>query len=145
MQNTVKFKWNNALSDEFLKSQNRDDILAISEEIEALNLQSVNQEVIDALNKSIKDVYMFAGSQSGILKECYRNGKHKNSRKAEKKLWFNNECMKLRSEYLKLKKKYKISNSDFYERFQEAKKKYKKSINKAKVEFYADKHAKLTN
>ena len=103
-----KVKWKSELCQEYNMSVNINDINKLKAEVENLSADSTTADTINAINDRINQILLSPADTLGMMP---RNSTKRcaNKRKCSKNPWFNNDCKKLRSEYLSIKRKFRMS------------------------------------
>ena len=141
---TVRIVWDNSLCGQFSRKFDEDAISEISCKIDSLHSE-LSQSSMDCLFDSIKAVYIDAAAQVNILKKTNRNVKgHCKPRISNNKPWFDDNCRKLRLQYLKLKNKNKSHQSrELKIELENMKRSYKKALKNAQNRYFKDIHTSL--
>ena len=136
--------WEKSLAADFLKSLDKEKIDEICCKM-TVDIKVLTQESVDKLCDSITDVYIDAATKVNMVKVTKANCKswHDKPKNVKTMPWFNNTCRKLRSEFMKLKKKCKGSGKSWNEELANVKKSYKKELKHAKYVYFKETHEKL--
>ena len=136
-------KWNNDKKSEFQAKFNLSQIDHINQILDTFEFDIPNQRDIDDIVKTISEISIMAGLETGLSKQIISITNNQKKDK-ENKPWFDNECQKKRKHYIKIRNRLKKRKS-----FQDVatlkneSKSYKKFINKKRHEFNKTLHNKL--
>jgi hypothetical protein len=100
-------KWQNNLADEYKNNIDINSIIELSNDLDKYNTGTVSAEVINSINDRIQQILLSPAEKLNMVKKA-GNGKSKNK---NNKPWFNEECKKIKAEYMKIKKKFKMFKS----------------------------------
>ena len=98
----------NKKSVDFTNSFNYDETIKISSRLDLINTGNVSQDEMDNLIVSIEKMFKSTADRAGMAKKVPRSF---NSRRNRGNPWFDNDCRKAKSSYLKAKKSYKLCKS----------------------------------
>ena len=136
-------KWDNEKKNDFQSNFNLIQIENASQILNTLESGSPNQSNIDDIVKTISEISITAGLETGISKRLACN---RNSQKSGKdnKPWFDNECQKKRKHYIRIRNRLKKRKSFLdIATLKNESKIYKKFINKKRHTFNKNLHVKL--
>lgn len=141
-----KVNWDNSKQNEFTNNFNLESIDNLDQMINNITHDTVTQDKIDLLTKSIGEVYKESGLSAGVIK-IFNNIKFSKNRfkhKSPNQPWFTKECAKSRKLFYSAKHKLKRIKSVANEScFKRASKEFKTQIAKAKKDFIKSMHNKL--
>ena len=131
---STKICWKNEQRYDFAASFDIESINVISRTIDSMTCSTcVSQVEIDEIANRLKDLYRSAATKTGMIK----NKKSIKRSNMEVNAWFNADCRLKKSNYIKMKKKYKSQKNDLTRsELRNASKQYKQTMSKAKREFY---------
>merc|ERR1711872_213406 len=139
----IHSKWNNEKKNDFQTKFNLTQIERASQILNTFESDNLNQSDIDDIVKTISEICITSGLETGLSKRiaCNRNGK-KNCK--ENKPWFDNECQKKRKHYIRIRNRLKKRKSFLdIATLKNESKIYKKIINKKRHTFNKNLHNKL--
>ena len=110
----ISTKWNNELTNEYKNAFIYEDIQNHTDKLESLVLHDLDQNTMDELSKDLCSILIKPAKSVGISK-LVKNTRNKkipmNLRRNKNKEWFNEDCEKLRKEYMQSKNKLREANN----------------------------------
>ena len=143
----IKNNWDRSTKSEYKEAYNEsevDNLASMLNDAEVSDL--TDQTVIDELAASICQAFINPALKTGLAK--HKKGSHKlpSKMKQQMKPWFGKDCQKLRSEYFKVKNRYrKLKTQKAKVELRSKCSSYKKVIRKAKRDFTREFQENLRN
>lgn len=140
--------WNRSHSLEYKEAYKETDIDKLASIIDDVVPNSTDQKTIDDLASEICQALINPAFSTGLAKQrtnMTRRG-HKSPSKLNSNSWFGKDCQKLRSEYFKVKNRFKkLKTQDAKEDLRVVCSRYKKTVRKAKRDFTRKFHNNIRN
>ena len=103
-------KWNNEKKNDFQTKFNLTQIESISQTLNSFEFDNPNQRDIDDIVKTISEICIMSGLETGLSKKLHVNNNSQVSCK-DNKPWFDTECQKKRKHYIRIRNRLKKSKS----------------------------------
>ena len=136
-------KWDQNVRADFMKNFDTSAIAIIDETLDRLDTNRVTFEVINDINKSIKDIFTKTAKDTNLYAECKEHKSIKKNRRINAP-WFDHDCYEARKKYSKIKNRLQKRKNEYY--ISEIRKEsniYKKLIKLKKETYQAELHSKL--
>ena len=137
-------RWNPELDQQYRDAFNREEMVSLNRALDNVDMNGLSQDDVDEFTSKLCNLYLDPAKCLGIYTE--RNVKFGAKKKTYHQPWFDKECDRKRSEYIRFKGKLKRRKT--YEDIEQLKikaKQYKKFLRKVKTAYKKDFHKTLRN
>jgi hypothetical protein len=102
--------WNKDLCTQYKSKLNVNRINELISDVDSMNIDTATVDTINVLNSEMNKLKLSPAVQMGMVKTGKTQNSNKNTKRPNqnrKNAWYNDECKKVRCEYLSLKKEFK--------------------------------------
>jgi hypothetical protein len=135
-----KVKWESILASDYVNMIDNNSINVLLADLSKCDAKSISAETVNNINEKIQEILLAPAKTLNMVKKSCK----KNCNTFVSKPWYNEECKRVKSEYLYIKKRFKVSKSPGIKREMKIKGKELRNIcRKNKRNYEKGLHSKL--